>query len=99
MDLSFLQRARFSAAGLVPIKRTLGPDLAELVAAAAAHQSASPTARILSIVLADEGGAEEQVHGLARLLAPRRFGTAGAANLAGSFNPLIARQLMVGQVE
>ena len=100
MDLSFVKRQMASARPWVAAEaQAVAADLFDLIAVHAARQAASPTAHSLAMAVAEEREQRDHVHSLARLLAPRRFGPTMASCLAGSFNPLVARELTVGQVK
>lgn len=97
MDLGFSSRQGFLPTGAVPVAGTLPVDLPVLLAAAAAYQAVSPTARHVASALDHEQDAQDMIHGLVQLFALRRSEYRTVASLAGSFNPLVARQFTVGQ--
>lgn len=100
MDLSFVKRQLKQPRPLVaPAVSVMPADLSDLIDRMAVRQAASVTAHSLALAVAEERGRDDHVLGLARLMAPRRFGPSTASCLAGSFNPLIARQLTVGQMK
>ncbi len=97
MDLSFTRSGGLLAAGARPAGRTRVPAWPFLRAASAAAQAASPTAQALASVLRGQDDLEDWIQGLACIFAPRTDGMIDADRLAGSFNPLIASRLRVGQ--
>jgi hypothetical protein len=100
MDLSFIRTGGLIARGTGQAGRLAPTALPFLLAAAAAAQAASPTARALATNLRGQVGPEDWVQALARIFAPRandiEAGMIEADNLKGSFNPLIARRSVVG---
>jgi hypothetical protein len=99
MDLSFLRTGKLTAAGATPAGRMRVAVWPFLLTASAAKQAASPTAQAVAGILrgreADEK--EDWVQGLADIFAPRTHGMIEADRLEGSFNPLVASRLRVGQ--
>lgn len=73
------------------------PGWPTLRAASAAEQAASPTARAVAGVLRGQEKREDWIQDLAEIFAPRTQGMIEAARPTGSFNPLIAHHLRVGQ--
>ena len=72
-------------------------DLSVLLAASAAQQAASPTAQRLASFLRGQDGKDDKVDVLAALFAAGTRGVIDTTCLAGSFNPVVARQQVVGQ--
>ena len=68
-----------------------------LRAASAAAQAASPTAQAVAGVLRGQEKAEDWIQDLSEIFAPRTDGMIDAARPTGSFNPLIAQHLRMGQ--
>lgn len=68
-----------------------------LRAASAAAQAASPTAQAVAGVLRGQDDPSDWIQDLAEIFAPRPSGMIEAARPTGSFNPLIAQHLRVGQ--
>lgn len=103
MDLSFMRTGGLIARGTGQAGRLAPPALPFLLAAAAADQAASPTARALATNLRGQVGPEDWVQALACIFAPRAnsapAGLIEAEGLNGSFNPLIAGRSMVGAKE
>jgi hypothetical protein len=97
MDLSFQRAGGIKAAGIRPAGGMRVPAWPLLRSACAARQAASPTASAVAGVLRGQDGGEDWIQELARMFAPRSDGAVGAVRLAGSFNPLIASRLGVGQ--
>lgn len=71
--------------------------LADITASAATRRGQSPSFRCLATILRGQDEDYDCVHALARLVASGNGGLIETASLAGSFNPLIARQLTVGR--
>lgn len=97
MDLSFLRAGGLKPASAQPAARGRVPVWPFLRAACAAQQAASPTAKAVAGVLRGQDGREDWVQELAEIFAPRSGGVIEAVRLAGSFNPLTASRLAVGQ--
>ncbi|WP_188061967.1 hypothetical protein [Sphingobium sp. KCTC 72723] len=97
MDLSFLRAGGLKPASAQPVSGGRVPVWLFLRAACAAEQAASPTAKAMAGILRGQDGSEDWVQELADMFAPRSGGVIGAVRLAGSFNPLIASRLAVGQ--
>ena len=97
MDLSFLRTGGLKPANAWALSRPRAPAWPILRAASAAAQAASPTARAIAGVLRGQDETGDWVQELADIFAPRSSGMIDAARLTGSFNPLIAEHLKVGQ--
>jgi hypothetical protein len=99
MDLSFLRTGKLTPADATPAGRTRVAVWPFLLTAAAARQAASPTAQAMADTLRGQEGEEEGdwVQALADIFAPREQGVIETEGLVGSFNPLIASRLRVGQ--
>lgn len=97
MDLSFLRTGGLKPATNRPTGRPRVPAWPFLRAASAAAQAASPTAQAVAGVLRGQDGKNDWIQELAEIFAPRLDGKIEAVRLAGSFNPLIASHLGVGQ--
>lgn len=97
MDLSFLRTGKLTPADAIPVDRTRVPAWPFLLTASAARQAASPTAQAVAGVLRGQEEKDDWVQGLADIFAPRPGGMIDADRLAGSFNPLVADRLRVGQ--
>ena len=96
MDLSFL-RSGIKPGGIKPVGRPRVPAWPFLRAASAAAQASSPTAKAVASVLRGQDVAEDWIQELAGIFAPRSDGVIEAVRLSGSFNPLVATRLGVGQ--
>lgn len=97
MDLGFLRTGGLKAGFVKPSGRRRVPVWPLLRAASAAAQAASPTAQAVAGVLRGQDGTGDWIQELADILAPRSSGNIEAVGLSGSFNPLVANQLRVGQ--
>ncbi|WHO38745.1 hypothetical protein PMI04_019760 [Sphingobium sp. AP49] len=97
MDLSFLRTGGLKPAITKPTGRPRVPAWPFLRATSAAAQAASPTAQAVAGVLRGQDGLTDWIQELAEIFAPRSSGKIEAARLAGSFNPLVASHLGVGQ--
>jgi hypothetical protein len=97
MDLSFLRTGGLKPGFVKPSGRRRVPVWPMLRAASAAAQAASPTAQAVAGILRGQDEGSDWIQELADMLAPRSDGPAEATGLAGSFNPLIAGRLKVGQ--
>ncbi len=97
MDLSFLRAGGLKTAYARPVTRPYAPVWPLLRAASAAEQAASPTAKAVAGVLRGQEKREDWIQELAEIFAPRSNGMIDAARPTGSFNPLIAEHLRVGQ--
>ncbi|WP_176596843.1 MULTISPECIES: hypothetical protein [Sphingobium] len=97
MDLGFLRTGGLKPSFVKPSGRRRVPVWPSLRAASAAAQAASPTAQAVAGVLRGQEIEGDWVQELADILAPRSDGNIEAVGLAGSFNPLIANLLRVGQ--
>ena len=97
MDLSFLRTGGLKPASTRPNGRQRVPAWPFLRATSAAEQAASPTAKAVAGVLRGQDGMEDWVQELAEVFAPRSNGRIDAVRLAGSFNPLVAYRLRVGE--
>jgi hypothetical protein len=97
MDLSFLRAGGITPARVRPAGRTRVPAWPFLRAASAAAQAASPTAQAVSGILRGQDEGEDWIQELADIFAPRSGGVIEAVRLSGSFNPLAAKHLGVGQ--
>jgi len=97
MDLSFLRAGGLKPANARPVSRPRAPVWPMLRAASAAAQAASPTARAVAGVLRGQDEASDWIQGLVEIFAPRPDGVIDAARPTGSFNPVIAQHLRVGQ--
>lgn len=71
--------------------------LGDIEMAALAHRTMQTGAPAPASILRGQDEADDPVLTLAHLIAPTCGSMIEAASLAGSFNPLIARQLMVGK--
>lgn len=79
-------------------RRSVVATLADIVAAARLHRLGPAGAALGASFPRGRGDARnDPVLALAHLLAPSRGGLIDAASLAGSFHPLVARQIMVGK--
>ncbi|MDX3909882.1 MAG: hypothetical protein QHC67_08690 [Sphingobium sp.] len=87
------------ATGALPPGAMWAADLPVLLAASAAQQAASPTARRMASFLRGQEREDDQIHVLSQMFGPRTGSVIDAACLAGSFNPMVARHLTVGQEE
>jgi len=87
------------ATGALPSDAVWTADLPVLLAASAAQQAASPTARRMASFLRGQERQDDTIHVLAQMFGPRTGSVIDAACLAGSFNPLLARHLTVGREE
>ncbi|MEJ7934232.1 hypothetical protein WG907_08205 [Sphingobium sp. AN558] len=96
MDLSFLRNG-IKPASIKPVGRPRVPAWPFLRAASAAAQASSPTAKAVANVLRGQDAAEDWIQELAGIFAPRSDGMIEAVRLSGSFNPLVASRLGVGQ--
>jgi hypothetical protein len=94
MDLSFsrmLERTAADGTAFVPA------DLTIVLAALLAWQARGPTARAFANILRGQEHGDSRIDALAGIFAPRDACKWDVSCLAGSFNPLIARTLTVGQ--
>ena len=91
MDMSFVLMQHGKPVGMAA-------TLADILAAAQTHRMSLPAASApVDEVLRGQDGTPDPVHILAHLVAPPHGDLIEVARLAGSFNPLIAQQLMVGK--
>lgn len=99
MDLSFLRTGKLKPADATPAGRMRVAVWPFLLAAPAARQAASPTAQAMADILRGQeaDGEDDWVQALADIFAPRNDGVIEAEHLEGSFNPLVASRLRVGQ--
>lgn len=97
MDFGFLRAGGLKPANARPVTRPHAPVWPMLRAASAAAQAASPTAQAVSDVLRGQDEPSDWIQDLAEIFAPRSNGLIEAARRMGSFNPLIAEHLRVGQ--
>jgi hypothetical protein len=97
MDLSFLRAGGLKPANARLVNRPHAPVWPLLRAASAAEQAASPTAQAVAGVLRGQDIPDDWIQDLAEIFAPRSSGVIEAARSTGSFNPLIAQYLRVGQ--
>ncbi|AMK16553.1 hypothetical protein K663_00800 [Sphingobium sp. MI1205] len=97
MDFSFLRAGGLRPANARPVSRPHAPVWPMLRAASAAAQAASPTAQAVAGVLRGQDQEGDWIQDLAEIFAPRTSGMIAAARPTGSFNPLIAQHLGVGQ--
>ena len=97
MDFSFLRAGGLRPANARPVSRPHAPVWPLLRAASAAAQAASPTAQAVAGVLRGQDEPSDWIQDLAGIFAPRPSGVIEAARPTGSFNPLIAQHLRVGQ--
>lgn len=100
MDLSFSRMLALKATGALPPGAVWTADLPVLLAASAAQQAGSPTARRMASFLRGQERQDDKIHVLAEIFgANTTIGTRSvidATCLAGSFNPLVAQNLTVG---
>ncbi|MBB6124515.1 hypothetical protein [Sphingobium subterraneum] len=76
----------------------MAATLADIVAAAQTHRITLPErSASAGEVLRGQDGTPDPVHILAHVVAPPHGDMIEVASLAGSFNPLIAQQMMVGK--
>lgn len=85
------------ATGALPVDAVWTAELPVLLAASAAQQAASPTARRLTSYLRGQGMENDPIHVLAQMFGPSRGGVIDAACLCGSFHPAVAGRLTVGK--
>lgn len=97
MDLSFIRAGGLKPAYARPVGRPHAPVWPILRAASAAAQAASPTAQAVAVVLRGQENPGDWIQELAEIFAPRSSGMIDTARGMGSFNPLIAEHLRVGQ--
>ncbi len=98
MDLSFSRMLALKASGALPPGSVWTADLPVLLAASAAQQAASPTAQKMASYLRGRDGKDDRVDVLAAMFgAGSNRGVIDATCLAGSFNPVVAKQQMVGR--
>ena len=99
MDLSFLRTGKLTVADATPVGRMRVAVWPFLLNAPAAKQAASPTAQAMTDILRGQEANEKDdwVQALADTFAPRGHGMIEADRLEGSFNPLVASRLKVGQ--
>lgn len=98
MDLSFSRMLALKASGALPPESVWMADLPVLLAASAAQQAASPTAQKMASFLRGQAGKDDRVDVLAAMFGVgANRGVIDATCLAGSFNPVIARQYNVGR--
>ena len=97
MDFGFLRAGGLKPANARPVSRPHAPVWPLLRAASAAEQAASPTALAVAGVLRGQDETSDWIQDLAEVFAPRPGGMIEAARPTGSFNPLIAQHLRVGQ--
>lgn len=72
-------------------------DLPVLLAVSSALQAASPTVRALASTPRGRSDASDHIQALTQIFAPGNDDLGRAHCLAGSFNPLIAKDLTVGK--
>lgn len=92
MDLSFFRTREHLIEG-----KPVSAELPVLLAVSSAQQAASPTVRALTSHPRGRSEERDHIQALARMFAPGRGDADAAPDLNGSFNPLIAKDLMVGQ--
>jgi hypothetical protein len=99
MDLSFLRNGKLTPADATPVERMRVAVWPFLLTAPAAQQAASPTAQAMADILRGQEADEKDdwVQALADIFAPRDHGVIEAEGHEGSFNPLVASRLRVGQ--
>lgn len=97
MDLSFSRIAAPKGSAALPADAVRPVELSVLLAASAAQQAASPTGQCMISFLRGQDREDDRVHVLARIFGARTMGAIDANCLAGSFNPRVAKELMVGQ--
>ena len=97
MDLGFLRTGGLKPSFVKPSGRRRVPVSRSSGAASAAAQPTTPAAQALPGALGGQEIEGDWVQELADILAPRSGGNIEAVGLAGSFNPLIANRLRVGQ--
>ncbi|MEO8722295.1 MAG: hypothetical protein ABI395_02060 [Sphingobium sp.] len=72
--------------------------LDDIFATATARRGTSPSFRCLAAILRGQDEEYDSLHALAQLVASGTGGLIETASLAGSFNPVIAKQLSVGKI-
>ena len=92
MDLSFTLKPRGEGQS-----RNWIVSLADIRAAADTHRKDQMRVTV-SAVPGKESATPDTVHALACNIVPEREGGTDNITLCGSFNPLVARQLMVGKI-
>lgn len=97
MDLGFQRSGGLRPIGIRKAGYARAPAWPYLRAASAAAQAGSPTALALTGVLRGQHAANDWIQELAEIFAARSDGMIDAVRLAGSFNPLVASCLGVGQ--
>lgn len=97
MDLSFQFVQKQWGGTPVLLTRAKTPDLGVLLAAAAAQQAVTPTARFVATALQGPDQSQDMVQTLAQVFAPRKREAVDSGQLGGSFNPVIAEHLHEGQ--
>lgn len=75
-----------------------GASLDDIFATATTRRGMSPSFRCLAAILRGQDEEYDSLHALAQLVASGTGGLIETASLAGSFNPVVARQLSVGKI-